>query len=217
MKKYGGYLLPFNGARIIECSTGNVLHQDLLPAKMIPGLCEFIKDRDCGLMTYYGQAILSAREPDEYIELDTRVNGIPAIVVDDFMDCMKLDINKCLVTARPQLAEQFEKLLAAQYGESAMVFRSEPFYVEIMPRGVDKATSLERMLGILKLSREDMICCGDGYNDVSMIRYAGLGVAMGNARQPVKEVADYITGTNEEDGVAQLVRKFMLKGESYEN
>lgn len=215
--RYGGYLLPFNGARIIECSTGKVLHQELLPPQMIPDLCDYIRDKECGLMTYSDEAILSARIPDEYIELDTRVNRIPAIVMDDFLECMNLSINKCLVTARPQLAEQYEKELAIHYAGRAMVFRSEPFYVEIMPQGVDKATALERMLQILGLCREDMICCGDGYNDVSMIRYAGLGVAMGNAREPVKEAADYITGTNEEDGVAQVVRKFMLKGESYEN
>ena len=60
------------------------------------------------------------------------------------------------------------------------------------------------------ISSLEMIACGDGYNDLSMIRFAGLGVAMGNAVLPVRNAADYITGTNDEDGVAQVVEKFML-------
>ena len=55
-----------------------------------------------------------------------------------------------------------------------------------------------------------MIACGDGYNDLTMIQYAGLGVAMGNGVLPVRKAADYITLTNEEDGVAHVVEKFML-------
>ena len=55
-----------------------------------------------------------------------------------------------------------------------------------------------------------MIACGDGFNDVSMIQFAGIGVAMANAEEPVKEAADYITYSNEEDGIAHVIEKFML-------
>ncbi|MDO4296712.1 MAG: HAD hydrolase family protein, partial [bacterium] len=60
------------------------------------------------------------------------------------------------------------------------------------------------------LRREEMIACGDGYNDLTMIQYAGLGVAMGNGVLPVRMAADYITLTNDEDGVAHVVEKYML-------
>ena len=60
------------------------------------------------------------------------------------------------------------------------------------------------------MSREEMIACGDGYNDLSMIRFAGLGVAMENAVLPVRKAADYITDSNNEDGVAKVVEKFLL-------
>ena len=61
------------------------------------------------------------------------------------------------------------------------------------------------------MNREEMVAVGDGYNDLSMIQFAGLGVAMGNAQEPVKKVADYITFSNEEDGVAVVVDKFFTK------
>lgn len=73
-------------------------------------------------------------------------------------------------------------------------------------RGSDKAQSLERLLAVIGVKREEMIACGDGYNDLTMVQYAGLGVAMGNGVLPVRKAADYITLTNEEDGVAMLWR-----------
>jgi hypothetical protein len=90
------------------------------------------------------------------------------------------------------------------------VFRSEPYFLELVPKGIDKAQSLAVLLGEIGMKREEMICVGDGFNDLSMIRYAGLGVAMANAQEVVRENADYITLSNEEDGVAAVVEKFIL-------
>ena len=92
-------------------------------------------------------------------------------------------------------APRLEQELQQKYGDRVSVYRSEPFFIEIMPQNVDKATSLDRMLETVGMTRENAICCGDGFNDISMIQYAGTGVAMGNAQPAVKEVADYITGT----------------------
>ena len=75
---------------------------------------------------------------------------------------------------------------------------------------MDKAQSLERLLEVTGLKLEQMIACGDGYNDLTMIRFAGLGVAMENAVLPVRKAADYITASNNEDGVGLVVEKFML-------
>lgn len=90
------------------------------------------------------------------------------------------------------------------------VFRSEPYFLELVPKGIDKAQSLSVLLSEIGMTREEMIAVGDGFNDLSMIKYAGLGVAMANAQPVVRENADFITLSNEEDGVAHVVRKFML-------
>ena len=70
---------------------------------------------------------------------------------------------------------------------------------------------MDRMLESVGLTRENAICCGDGFNDISMIKYAGVGVAMGNAQPAVKEVADYITGTNDEDGLVEVMEAFIWR------
>ena len=89
------------------------------------------------------------------------------------------------------------------------IYRSEPFFLEIMPQNIDKAYSLGKLLEKLGMTKDQMICCGDGYNDLSMIQYAGMGVAMANANEQVKEAADFITLSNDEDGVVHVIQKFM--------
>ena len=197
LKKYGGYLLSFNGARIVDCKTGEVVYQRTLPLSIVPGLYEFAKANGCGLITYQGEGVISAFEPDKYVQLEARINGIPIKVV----------------TAPEEIAPALEKQLQEKYSDVASIYRSEPYFIEIMPKDVNKATSLDHMLEGMGLTRENAICCGDGYNDISMIEYAGTGVAMGNAQPAVKDAADYITGTNDEDGLVEVIDKFIMKPE----
>lgn len=77
---------------------------------------------------------------------------------------------------------------------------------------VDKAASLERLLKMLGKSKQYLIACGDGLNDVSMINYAGYGVAMSNAQQAVKDVANVIAPSNDDDGVAWVVEALLEGG-----
>lgn len=209
LEKYGGYLLSFNGGRIVECRSGEIVYQRTLPPVVIPKLYEFAKKNGCGLITYFADRIISAFEPDEYIELESRINGMEVQVVENFKDFVDFDVNKCLLTAPVEKAPELEKKLQERYEGMLSVYRSEPFFIEIMPMNVDKATSLDRMLETIGLTKEDAICCGDGFNDISMIKYAGVGVAMGNAQPAVKEVADYVTATNDEDGIVQVIEEFI--------
>ena len=104
-----------------------------------------------------------------------------------------------------------EEKLRQELGKRINVYRSEAFYLELVPKGIDKAASLSRLLERTRIKQEEVIAIGDGFNDLSMIRYAALGVAMANAPDGVKESADYITArTNNEDGVAEVLEKFVL-------
>ena len=85
----------------------------------------------------------------------------------------------------------------------------EPYFLEIIARNIDKAHSLQKLLNSIGLTADQMICCGDGYNDLSMIEYAGLGVAMENAQPLIKESADFITRSNDEDGILHVIELFM--------
>ena len=89
------------------------------------------------------------------------------------------------------------------------VYCSDPFFLEIVPKNVDKAASLLKLLTSIGLTADEMICCGDGYNDLTMIETAGLGVAMENAQPLVREKADFITKSNDDDGVLYVIDQFM--------
>ena len=101
---------------------------------------------------------------------------------------------------------QVEKALRGQFHGVLNIYRSEPYFLELMPQNVDKATSIDRLAGSIGLTSEQIVCCGDGFNDISMIEHAGLGVAMRNAQEAVLEKADYVTASKGDRG--------MLSGEA---
>ncbi|MCI3920006.1 Cof-type HAD-IIB family hydrolase [Paenibacillus sp. TRM 82003] len=111
--------------------------------------------------------------------------------------------------------EDPEALRAVAEGLSAIgafeATNSHPNNIELNPLGVSKASGLRQVCELLGVEMKEIIACGDSLNDAAMIRETGLGVAMGNAQEAVKQMADYVTKTNEEDGVAHVVRKFMLE------
>ncbi len=210
LEKYDGYLLSFNGGRIVECRSGEIVYQRTLPNTILPGLYSFAKKNGCGLVTYLGDHIVSAFQPDEYVELESGINGMEVKVVENFVDYVDFDVNKCLLTAPLDKAPELEKELQEKYGDALSIYRSEPFFIEVMPKNVDKAASLDRMLETFGMNKENVICCGDGFNDITMIQYAGVGVAMGNAQPAVKEAADVVTATNDEDGLLPVINKYVL-------
>lgn len=210
--EYGSYVLAFNGARIINWKTKECIYSKELPIGIPKKLYDDAMHYGTGLMTYEGDSIISAKVPDEYIMIESRITTLPVIEKTDFKSYVNFPVNKCILTADGELLESIEPIIAEKYQLEAQVFRSEPYFLEVLPKNVDKAYCLERLLKILGIKREEMVCCGDGFNDISMIQYAGLGVAMANAQEKVKDVADYITiNSNDEDGIAEVIEKFFLK------
>jgi Cof subfamily protein (haloacid dehalogenase superfamily) len=110
----------------------------------------------------------------------------------------------------PEKLAQVEKILQKELEGKISVMRSKPFFLELTNSEVDKGKSLNHLIQILGIRQDEVIAVGDGYNDLPMIKFAGLGVAMGNAPEEIKQQADYVTATNNEDGVAKVVEEFIL-------
>lgn len=210
LDRYGGYLLSFNGARVVECATGEVIRQRTLPLSLLPELYEFAGTEGCGLATHNSDTVISAFPPDEYVSLEARMNGMPLRQVEDFVGFVDFEICKCFMTQEPRRAAVLVRKLQEKMGGRAAVYRSDPFFIEIVALNVDKAASLGGVLERLGAGWEDTVCCGDGFNDISMIKRAGVGVAMGNAQDQVKEAADYVTGTCDQDGLVEVIDRFVL-------
>lgn len=208
-EKYGGYLLSFNGAKIVKFDTMETIYEKRVPKEYLPSIYKFAVERKCGIISYDGNNIISGNGINEYIKLEAEINDLTIKEVDDFSAYFKDDVVKCLFCAPPEWTEDMERELKQMMGDKVSIYRSEPFYVEAMPLGVNKATSIAHMLPMVGISRENCIACGDGFNDITMIQYAGVGVAMGNAQQAVKDVADLITDTNDEDGIVRVIKELL--------
>ena len=130
--------------------------------------------------------------------------------VDNFLDAVRHPIAKCLIVGEPTRLAVLEKEMYEHLKDRMGVFRSEPYFLELVPKGIDKAMSLSVLLSKLGITQAETIAMGDGFNDLSMIRFAGLGIAMANAQLVVRENADFVTRSNDEDGVAYAIGKFIL-------
>ena len=160
------------------------------------------------ILTYQGEGIAATDISNEYVRHEAFINKMPLTQYDDFVHQVQHPINKCLIVGDPTPLALLERHLAQTLQGQCSVYRSADFFLECVPLGIDKAASLARLLPTLGLTREEIIAVGDGHNDISMIEYAGLGVAMANAADATKAKADYITRSNEEDGVAHVLQKF---------
>lgn len=210
LKENDGYILSFNGGRLISCRTGEIIHDMKLPLEYLPEIYALSKEYGVNLMSYEGDDLITETPDDEFLAIEARINGLGIKKVDNLVKHINFPINKCLMLGEGNYLAQVEKKVHAALCDRMDVYRSEPYFLEILPKGVDKAKALEKLLGTLGFKREELMACGDGFNDLTMIEYAGLGVAMENARDEVKKRADYVTCSNDEDGVAAAVEKFIL-------
>lgn len=205
----GGIILAFNGGRITDWATKEVLFEQYLDPSYVPQLHARAAELGFAILTYKGDSIITTRPDDEFVGIEARINRMPVIGTDDFLNDIEYPINKCLMVGAPEPLSKVEPQMKAEFPQLE-ICRSLPYFMELVPPGIDKANSLSKLLPILGIKCEEMVAMGDGYNDLSMIEYAGLGVAMSNAVDAVKEKADVVTLSNEEDGVAYAVEKYML-------
>lgn len=206
----GGYILSYNGGEIIDWKTKEVLHAKQLDPQVLPYLYESAKKNDFAIITYQNQFIITESPDDIYVHKEAFLNKMEIKKVDDFLSYVDFSVSKCLITGESEQLMALEKEMNDHLKGIMGVFRSEPFFLELVPNGIDKAQSLSILLDKLGMTPDEMVACGDGFNDLSMIQYAGLGVAMGNAQLVVRQQADFITLSNEEDGVAHVVERFLL-------
>ena len=210
---YGGYVLSYNGGRIIDWCEKTVIFSQVVDQKLVPILYDFAEKAQLPIVTYLPEAILASKNEGEYLAEEARINGMPVVVAQNFVEeAMQMSggSTKFLIPGEPELLIQLESEMKAALSEQMEVFRSAPFFLELPPKGIDKAQSLQRLLTHLGLERESLMAFGDGFNDLSMIQFAGQGVAMANAVEEVKSIADFVTTSNEEDGIAHALEQLLF-------
>ena len=210
LKKYGGYILSYNGGEIINWQTGEMMYEKVLDSEVLPYLYNCAKENNFAIVTYKDKYVITEHPNDEYVLKEAILNVMETKKVDHFLEAIDFPVTKCMIVGEANRLAELEKQMYAMLNEKMGVYRSEPYFLELVPKGIDKAQSLAVLLDKIGYTKDEMIAIGDGFNDKSMIEFAGMGVAMANAQEVVKQAADYITLSNEEDGVADVVKKFML-------
>ena len=208
LEKRGGYILSYNGGNIVNAKTGEKLFSQFLPDAMIPILYKYAKEKNHALLGYAGNEIITEMPDDQYVKEESRINKMNIRKVDNLLDALEPHPTKLLMTGDPTDMIKAEEELVEILGEKMDIFRSAPFFLELVPKGIDKAQSLLRLLSKINLTLADLMAFGDGYNDLSMLKIACVGVAMANAAPEVRADADYVTLSNEEDGVAEALLHF---------
>jgi Cof subfamily protein (haloacid dehalogenase superfamily) len=209
LDQYGSYILSFNGSKIIDCKTNEEKYSRALSAEMAHRLYDVSRRENVGILTYAEDAII-VEETNKFASIESELTGLPVKVVPDFKEAISGPVVKALMLKEADHLVTVEKKLQTEFDGELSVMRSKPFFLEFTQLGVTKGASLDYLIKPLGINPEEVIAIGDSYNDLTMIEFAGLGVAMGNAPEDIKEKADYVAPSNMEDGVAEVVEKFVL-------
>ena len=160
------------------------------------------------LMTYHEDKIYTEHPDDPYVAQSSRNNKMRVVGVKDFLHDVPRPINKCLMVGSPELVRQWEGYMAGEMQGRMHILHSTPYFIELLPLGIDKGIALNSLLSHYGMSADRLIAFGDSHNDIDMLTTAGIGVAMGNAEEEVKSAADHITLSNEEDGVYHFLLRY---------
>ena len=211
LEKYGGYVIAYNGTTVVNCKTGECIYNQMVPGEILSQVYNEAVKSGVAIAVYNDAAkeIIVGNGLNKYVELDAIACDVAVRESNDFVKTVNFGFNKILLSGEPDNMKNIEKHMLEMFGDKVNVFRSDPHFVELLPKYVDKGVAVEKLMRYLGINREKVICVGDSINDMSMLRYAGMGVAMGNAQDKVKQSADYVTLSHDEDGVANVIDKFM--------
>lgn len=210
LEKRGGYVMACNGGVIWDCREEKRIHSREVPSCCIGDICREARRAGVYALTYDGNFVVSESDEDEYVQKEAFCNGALVKKVADLKQYVDYPVPKLLVVGEHHKLLPLQKIILEQHGSVLDAYFSEEYFLEVVPKNVEKGRALEVLLCRLGIMREELIACGDGMNDISMIEYAGLGVAMENAYPQVKTHAQFIAKSNDEDGVAQVISKFIL-------
>lgn len=213
------YIVCANGADIRLAKDGTSVYRSLLGEKEAADIISYLQEKGRGAEIFVdGKAYIQRREYDDIISGKITYRSRDYILksrnpVDDIFSFALENINKIEnisiffedLTQKPIIWDELKVF------KNVTITSSFPHNIEIGGSNTSKATALSNLAAKLGIREQEMMCCGDSLNDMAMLKAAGIAVAMGNAEPELKKIADFVTDTNENDGVAKAVEKFVLK------
>jgi len=218
MDEHHGLLVSFNGAKVVECQTNKLLFNEAMSVKEGQAVLEHMKkfdvkpmiDKDDYLFVndVYNCNVQYKDKPFNVIQYESRGGKFKLCEKDDLAAFADYPLNKILTAGDPEYLKKNYEEMMEPFKDTLSCMFTGPFYFEFTAKGIDKAKALDTVLIPMGYKKEEMIAFGDGHNDASMIKYAGIGIAMANAVEDLKEIADEVTLSNEDDGIAYALSKY---------
>lgn len=221
MYDHNGLFICFNGAEVINCSTKEVLFSVPMKSEDAKAVLQHLKqfdvvpvimhDRYAYLPNAYRGNMIHNREGKLFNVIDYEVHSNNYLIreCEDMAEEIDFPVKKILTAGDPPYMKAHYLEMDEPFRDKLSCMFTAPFYYEFTAKGIDKAKAIEETLRHIGCTREEFMAFGDAENDRSMLEYAGIGIAMGNAVPEVKEIADYITLDNNHDGIAYALNRFL--------
>ena len=207
LKEHNGLLVSFNGAKVVDATTGECVYEKTLELDQAKRVLNYIKDLKVCAMINKGDYCLTTDINGYMVDYETSANNLKPMEVKDLRDTIDFKPCKILISAEPEyLSTVVDKIKEPFEGELSIYF-SAPYFLEVVSNGIDKGSTLKELCPRLGITEKEIMAFGDERNDLTMLTVAGLGVAMGNANEEVKAIADKITLSNDEDGIAHTLKE----------
>ncbi|MDE3741391.1 Cof-type HAD-IIB family hydrolase [Maribacter polysaccharolyticus] len=201
-------IICYNGALVLDGL--EEIHSSIIPMETLESLYHLSNDHDIKLGLYFKDEWY-VEENSERVTKEinnTKTTPVYQKNAETLTDWEKRDIgaHKIMLMGTYETIERIQPKLVSSYSNILNIYRSNDTLIELSPKDVSKLSAIELLIEN-RYSLKDIIAFGDNYNDAEMLRLAGCGVAMGNARKEVKKIADHITMENTEDGVAHFLKQ----------
>lgn len=208
----GDFVICFNGALVQEVKTKKVISNIEMNYSDYKLIHKFARENSLNIhINTPTNIVIPNDNPNQYTKLEADLNQIDIVTMSDEEIKENVTFCKIMIIDSPEKLEEVMNLIPDELYDNYTVVRSAPYFLEFLNKEANKGNALKKLCKHLNLSLDEVIAIGDEENDKHMIEYAGLGVAMGNARDSIKEIANHITVNNNEDGVAKVIDEFLLK------
>lgn len=219
MKKYHGLLVSYNGAKVVDCQTKEELFNQTLTIAEGKAVLEHMKQFEVKVMidkddymyvnNVYDCYIPYKDEEINIIQYESRGGNFKLCEKEDLAAFLDYRINKILTAGDPDYMQKNYQAMMAPFKNTLNCVFTADFYFEFTAKNIDKAKALDTVLTPMGIHAENIIAFGDGHNDITMVKYAGTGIAMDNAVPELKAVANSITLSNNKDGIAHVLNNFI--------
>jgi Cof subfamily protein (haloacid dehalogenase superfamily) len=207
--KLSGPFAAFNGALVVK-RNGEVLARSVISPETIAGV-KAIADHFGIAVWLYDDADWWAPWRDAFVDREEHTSGFGPRI-DGYAERITRDANKLTVVGKPELVAQAEQQVLRDLGEQVSASKSKPRFLDVTSYGIHKGTVVVRLAELLNIPAQRVAVIGDGPNDVEMFKQAGISIAMGQGVDEVKEAANYLTTSNDDEGWARGIEQYVLGG-----